>query len=79
MPEEDGHLTLRKIRAWEAEQGLPDAQRIPAIALTAFALREDRIRALASGYQLQLTKPVAPVELIEVIAGVAAANQAAVA
>jgi CheY-like chemotaxis protein len=74
MPEEDGYLTLRKIRAWETASG---AARIPAIALTAFALREDRVRALASGYKMHLTKPVAPAELIAVIATVAKVETAA--
>jgi DNA-binding response OmpR family regulator len=36
--------------------------------LTAFAQREDRIRALTAGFQMHMTKPVAPEELIVVIA-----------
>ena len=43
----------------------------PAIALTAFTQREDRVRALAEGFQMHLTKPVAPAELITVISTVA--------
>jgi len=68
MPEEDGYATLRRIRAWEAAQG---ASRRPAVALTAFTQREDRARALAEGFQMHLTKPVAPAELIIVIASAA--------
>jgi CheY-like chemotaxis protein len=34
MPNEDGYALIRKVRAWEAQQG---AARVPAIALTAYA------------------------------------------
>jgi CheY-like chemotaxis protein len=69
MPEEDGYATLRRIRAWEAAHPDSGAKR-PAIALSAFTQREDRIRALSEGFQMHLTKPVAPAELIIVIANV---------
>jgi CheY-like chemotaxis protein len=69
MPDEDGYATLKRIRAWETIHG--PAQRRPAIALSAFTQREDRIRALTEGFQMHLTKPVAPAELIIVIAGIA--------
>ena len=68
MPDEDGYATLKRIRAWEAAHGAP---RRAAVALTAFTQREDRARALAEGFQVHLTKPVAPAELIIVIASVA--------
>ena len=68
MPDEDGYATLARIRAWEAAQGL---RQRPAVALTAFTQREDRQRALAEGFQMHLTKPVAPAELIIVIASAA--------
>ena len=67
MPGEDGYATLRKLRAWQAHDGTKLLQRMPALALTAFAQREDRIRALTAGFQMHLTKPVAPEELIVVI------------
>jgi CheY-like chemotaxis protein len=41
---------------------------VPAIALTGYATRKDRDRALAAGYQLHLAKPVEPAELIASIA-----------
>ena len=44
---------------------------IPAIALTAYARREDRNRALSVGYQAHLAKPVEPTELITTILGFA--------
>jgi PAS domain S-box-containing protein len=68
MPGEDGYATLKRLRAWEAAQS---RGRRPAIALSAFTQREDRIRALAEGFQMHLTKPVAPAELVTVIASVA--------
>jgi PAS domain S-box-containing protein len=68
MPDEDGYQTLKRIRRWESTQG---PLKRPAIALTAFTQREDRVKALAEGFQVHLTKPVAPAELIIVIASVA--------
>jgi PAS domain S-box-containing protein len=69
MPDEDGYATLKRIRRWEA--GRAARGRRPAIALSAFTQREDRLRALAEGFQMHLTKPVAPAELLTVIASVA--------
>jgi PAS domain S-box-containing protein len=63
LPGEDGYDLIRKIRQRPAERG----GRIPAVALTAYARAEDRIRALSSGYQMHVTKPVEPAELIVVI------------
>src|SRR5260221_6082898 len=68
MPVEDGYATLKRIREWEGTE--PGARHRPAIALSAFTEREDRIRALAEGFQMHLTKPVAPAELVIVIASV---------
>ncbi len=46
---------------------------MPAIALTAFARSEDRIRALASGFLTHISKPVEPADLIAKVAGSRAA------
>lgn len=67
MPGEDGYAALRKLRSWKLDGEHAPLQRLPALALTAFAQREDRIRALAAGFQMHMTKPVAPEELIVVI------------
>jgi len=67
MPGEDGYAVLRKLRAWKNTAGNMPLHRIPALALTAFAQREDRIRALTAGFQMHITKPAAPEELIVVI------------
>ena len=71
MPGEDGYQTLRRIRKWEATRPPGARARRPAVALSAFTQREDRLKALAEGFQMHLTKPVAPVELATVIASVA--------
>jgi CheY-like chemotaxis protein/anti-sigma regulatory factor (Ser/Thr protein kinase) len=63
MPTEDGYSLMRRIRRLSGEAG-----RIPAIALTAYARAEDRVKALQAGYQMHLAKPVEPVKLIEMIA-----------
>ena len=64
MPGEDGYSLIRKVRA------LPDDQQrnMPAIALTAFTRAQDRMRALATGFQNHVSKPVEPDELATVIA-----------
>ena len=65
MPGEDGYAFIRRVRDWERESGL----RIPAVALTAYARSEDRIRALLAGYQVHVAKPIEPMEFVLVVAG----------
>jgi signal transduction histidine kinase/CheY-like chemotaxis protein len=60
MPDLDGYEFLRRLRA----QG----DRTPAVAVTAFARAEDRIRALQAGYNMHVSKPLEPLELLAVIA-----------
>jgi PAS domain S-box-containing protein len=67
MPVEDGYTLLRLLRAMEAESG---RARLPALALTAYARKEDREAALAAGFEAHVPKPVAPSELVEVVAAV---------
>jgi PAS domain S-box-containing protein len=67
MPEIDGYELIRRVRAMKPEQG----GRIPAVALTAYARAEDRLRALKSGYQTHMPKPVEPAELEVVVATLA--------
>jgi signal transduction histidine kinase/ActR/RegA family two-component response regulator len=64
MPGEDGYELIGKLRAAEAGHG----GRIPAIALTAYARVEDRVRALNAGFQVHVPKPIEPVELLAVVA-----------
>jgi PAS domain S-box-containing protein len=63
MPKVDGYQLIRKLRAEESR-----SERIPALALTAFARAEDRKRSLIAGYQAHLAKPFDVGELILVIA-----------
>jgi PAS domain S-box-containing protein len=64
MPGEDGYELIRKVRALPAARG----GKIPAIALTAYARTEDRMRALRAGYQMHIVKPVELAELVAVMA-----------
>ena len=63
MPDEDGYALIRKVRAREG-----GGKRLPAVALTAYARRQDSERALAAGYQAHLAKPVDPDTLIGAVA-----------
>jgi len=64
MPDEDGYGLIEKVRSLENGEA-PD---IPAVAITAYAKDEDRMRALSSGFQIYLAKPVEPTELVSVVA-----------
>jgi len=64
MPEMDGYMFIRQVRDLAPEKG----GRIPAIALTAYARTEDRIKALAAGFYTHVPKPLEPEEFLAVIA-----------
>ena len=66
MPEVDGFELLDWVRRLPRAQG----SEVPAIALTAFARSEDRLRALESGFSAHISKPVEPSELIATVASV---------
>jgi hypothetical protein len=66
MPEEDGYDLISKVRARSQDQ----LGQIPAIALTAFARTQDRLKVLSSGYQMHVPKPIEPIELVTVIASI---------
>jgi signal transduction histidine kinase/ActR/RegA family two-component response regulator len=63
MPDVDGYELIRRVRMLGEGVG-----RVPAVALTAFARLEDRTRAMLAGYQMHLTKPVDPQELVVTVA-----------
>ncbi len=67
MPDEDGFSLISKIRSLQNEQNFS----VPAIALTAYARAEDRIKALRCGFQLHIAKPVESTELIAAVANLA--------
>ncbi|HSE98792.1 MAG TPA: ATP-binding protein, partial [Blastocatellia bacterium] len=66
MPGEDGYSFIRKVRALPPDQG----GLIPAVALTAHARSDDRLKTLGAGYQAHVAKPVSVDELLVVIASV---------
>ncbi len=66
MPNEDGYDLIRRIRA----NGL-DAKTLPAVALTAFAHKSYARNALMAGFQVHVSKPVDPRDLLVVVASLA--------
>lgn len=65
MPGMDGHAFIAELRRIEKAAGVPA---VPAVALTAYARVQDRMRALTSGFQMHVAKPVEPAELLTVLA-----------
>jgi PAS domain S-box-containing protein len=64
MPDMDGFAFIGKVRGSDD----PKVRDIPAAALTAFARAEDRTKALESGFEMHLAKPVDPGELVASVA-----------
>ncbi|MBF2009712.1 response regulator [Chlorogloeopsis fritschii PCC 9212] len=71
MPDEDGYSLIQKVRALETE----NLANVPAVALTAYADSEDRIRALEAGFQSHVTKPVDPADLVVAVVNLLASSQ----
>jgi CheY-like chemotaxis protein len=67
MPDEDGYSLIRRIRLRPAHLG----GGVPALALTAYAKIEDRVTILTAGFQMYLSKPANPNELIAVVGSLA--------
>jgi CheY-like chemotaxis protein len=67
MPELDGFELIGRIRKSKD----PAIRDLPAAALTAFARSEDRTKALRSGFEMHLAKPVDPGELVASVATLA--------
>ena len=63
MPGEDGYSLIKRVRALGPGSGGD----VPAIALTAYARPEDRMRAMLAGFEQHLVKPVEPAELITLV------------
>jgi PAS domain S-box-containing protein len=59
LPEEDGYRLIEQLAGRPPSLG----GAIPLIALTAYGRPQDKRRALAAGFRLHLTKPVAPADL----------------
>jgi PAS domain S-box-containing protein len=62
MPEIDGYELIRIIRKDRQSD-------IPAVALTALARIESRMRALSAGFQMHVPKPVEPGEVVRIVSG----------
>ncbi|MDB5324773.1 MAG: domain S-box, partial [Phycisphaerales bacterium] len=60
LPDRDGHAFLRQLRS-DSELNSP---RLPAVALSAFNRPQDRSRAIESGFDEYLSKPVQPPLLV---------------
>jgi PAS domain S-box-containing protein len=63
MADTDGYSLIRQVRETEGPQG----EHVPAIALTAYARAQDRLRAIAAGYNTHVAKPVEIRELVSVV------------
>ncbi|HMF08769.1 MAG TPA: response regulator [Thermoanaerobaculia bacterium] len=63
MPVEDGNAMIRRIRLLPPDKG----GHTPAVALSAYAREEDRIRSLSAGFQMHLPKPFEPADLTSAI------------
>ncbi len=62
MPMAHGKDLIRQVRT------ISGATEVPAVALTAYGRVEERVRALRLGFQIHLSKPIDPVELVVTVA-----------
>jgi CheY-like chemotaxis protein len=67
MPGKDGYSLIRSIRSFEAVEG----GFLPAVALTGYVFPEDYIQAFNAGFQMCLSKPFDPDELVAIVAQLA--------
>ena len=70
LPEMDGYDLIRQIRSQNGQSGYA----IPAIALTAYARAEDRVRALEAGFDDHIAKPAEPASLLASVSSLAQAK-----
>lgn len=61
MPEMNGYELAQRLRAF------PGYGSVPMIAVTGFTMYKDRERALESGFNAHLSKPVNPITLLDLI------------
>lgn len=64
MPNEDGYALIEKLRKQRSKR----VRLMPAVALTAYATKEDKARTLSAGFQDHVPKPVEPETLVKSIA-----------
>jgi signal transduction histidine kinase/ActR/RegA family two-component response regulator len=70
MPDMDGYTLIGKLRALSPDEG----GRTPVVSLTAFARSEDRRQAMLAGFDMHVSKPVEPGELVAVVSRLARRN-----
>jgi CheY-like chemotaxis protein len=63
MPGMNGYELARALRA------VPEYGGVPMVAVTGFAMYDDRDRALEAGFDAHLSKPIAPWDLTRAISG----------
>ena len=61
LPKLDGYEVTRRIKADER------LAKIPIIALTAYAMKEDKEKALKAGCNAYISKPIIPEEFIKIV------------
>jgi PAS domain S-box-containing protein len=66
MPGQDGYDLIREVRRAEATRPMPQTH-LPAIALTSFTREQDRVQALAAGFDAHCGKPLRPLSLMQQI------------
>jgi len=66
MPVEDGYALIQQVRRRAPGRGGD----VAAVALTAYAHVEDRVKILNAGFQMHVAKPVDPAELVAVVASI---------
>lgn len=67
IPGKDGYSLIRSIRSLEAEEG----GFLPAVALTGYLFPDDYIQAFNAGFQMYISKPFDPDELVAIVAQLA--------
>jgi PAS domain S-box-containing protein len=73
MPDKNGYWLISKLRELEKTR----SERLPAVALTAYARVEDRARVLKAGFDMFVPKPVHLPELLTTLAGLVHTRPAA--
>jgi two-component system, sensor histidine kinase len=64
MPGMNGYELAQALRA------VPEYSLTPMVAVTGFAMYDDRDRAVEAGFNAHLSKPIDPVDLTQIISGV---------
>jgi CheY-like chemotaxis protein len=75
LPDTDGYGLVRTLRALD----VPGARAAIAVALTGWARSEDRHAALEAGFRAHVVKPIDPMQLVELLAGLVHSSRACVA